>query len=200
VWHAAAPVIVVAALVAYPYLDTPRTLAGRSWWRAALVAVPMWVLVFAVLTGLVETVQPLGEGGMVYLAPFMLFPFALAIAALLRLAYWFDLRPAAAAPRTGAIAIGVICGLVLVGPMTLELFLGREKITGNTRANTSYSNEGDVVSAAPGRVDVRFGDGRVESVHVGGGQGSRLTAHGSRLTANGSRPKAQGSRRFSPGT
>ena len=168
VWHAAAPFIVLAALVAYPFLDTPRTLAGRSWWRGALVALPVWVIVFAVLSGLVEAVQPLGEAAMVYLAPFMLYPFALAIAGLVRLAYWFDLRPQASAARTGAIAIGVICGVVLLGPITLELIFGlREQITGNTPANTSYSNDGEVVSAAPGRVDVRFGDGKVQPVQFG---------------------------------
>ena len=168
VWHVAAPFIVLAALVAYPFLDTPRTLAGRSWWRAALVALPVWVVVFAVLTGLVETVQPLGESAMVYLAPFMLYPFALAIAGLVRLAYWFDLRPQAAAPRTGAIVIAVICGVVLLGPITLELIYGlREHITGNTPPNTSYTNDGEVVSAGPGRVDVRFGDGKVEAVQYG---------------------------------
>ena len=167
-WHAAAPVVVLVALVAYPFVDTPRTLAGRSWWRAALVALPVWFIVFAVLTGLVGTVQPLGDSAMVYLAPFMLYPFALAIAGLVRLAYWFDLRPHTSAPRTGAIAVGAVCGVVLVGPLLLELIFGlRERITGNTPASTSYSTDGEVVSAAPGRVDVRFTNGKVEPVQFG---------------------------------
>ena len=167
-WRAAAPVFVLVALVAYPFMDTPRTLAGKSWWRAALVALPVWVIVFAVLTGLVEEIQPLGESAMVYLAPFMLYPFALAIAGLVRLAYWFDIRPLASAQRTAAIAVGAIGGLLIVGPVVLGTIPAiREKITGNTVPNWSYSRDGEVVSAAPGRMDVRFTDGKVESVNYG---------------------------------
>lgn len=167
-WRAAAPMIVLAALVAYPFVDTPRTLAARSWWRAAVIALPVWFIVFVLLTGLVDTVQPLGDNAMVYLAPFMLYPFALAIAGLVRVAYWFDLRPQASAPRTGATAIAVTCGVVLVGPLLLEMVFGlRERITGDTPANTSYSTDGEVVSAAPGRVDVRFTNGKVEPVRFG---------------------------------
>lgn len=179
-WRAAAPMTVLVALMAYPFLDTPRTLASRSWWLAALVALPVWFVVFVVLTGLVDTVQHLGDNMMVYLAPFMLYPFALAIAGLVRLAYWF--RAKAAAPRTGTIAIAAICGVVLVGPLMLDMIFGlRERITGDTPANTSYSTDGEVVSASPGRVDVRFNDGKVVPVQFGQGTKFGVLGPGSPL-------------------
>jgi hypothetical protein len=163
-----AGVIVVVALVVYPFVDTPRTLAGGSWWRAALVALPVWLIVFVVLTGLVETVRPMGAGAMVYLAPFMLYPFALAITGLVRLAYWLDLRPRASGPRTAAISVGIVGGLLIFGPVLLGVIsMIRERVTGNTAPNTSLSREGEVVSAAPGRVDVRLSDGKVESFQFG---------------------------------
>ena len=66
----------------YPFVDVPRTLWGKPWWRAVLIAVPVWMLVFVLLTGIVDTVKPMREDAMAFLAPFMLYPFALAIAGL----------------------------------------------------------------------------------------------------------------------
>jgi hypothetical protein len=163
-----AALIVLAALLIYPLLDAPRTLGGKSWWRAALIAVSVWFVVFVGLIAAVDSVRPLRDDAMVYLAPFMLYPLALALAGFVRIEGRINARPAESGPRTAAKVIGVTCALLLVFPLVSGMIpLLQEKFTRNTPANTSYSNDGEVVSATSDRVDVRFGDGKVEPIRFG---------------------------------
>jgi len=163
-----AALIVLAALLVYPLLDAPRTLGGKSWWRAALIAVPVWFVVFVGLIAAVDSVRPLRDDAMVYLAPFMLYPLALALAGFVRLEGRINARPADSGPRTATKVIAVTCALLLVFPLVSGMIpVLQEKFTGNTPANTSYSNDGEVISATSDRVDVRFGDGKVEPIRFG---------------------------------
>lgn len=160
--------IVLLALVIYPFVDIPRTLGGTSWWRAVLIAVPVWGFVFVLLTGIVDTVKPMREDAMAFLAPFMLYPFALAIAGLVRLESWVKRRPRESGPRIAAIAIGATCGLLIGSQLVLGLIpMMMEKITGNTVSNMSYSYNGEVVTATAGHMDMRFDGGKVESIRFG---------------------------------
>jgi hypothetical protein len=164
----ASGVIVFAALLIYPFVDPPRTLGGRSWWRAALIGLAVWFIVFVVLIGIVETVRPLGEDAMAFLAPFMLYPFALALAGLVRLEGRLNARPPESGPRIAARVIGLACAVLVVGPFLLGMIPAlQERITGNTAENFSYSYNGEVVSATPERVTVRFDHGEVESILFG---------------------------------
>ena len=145
-----AALIVLAALLIYPLLDAPRTLGAKSWWRAALVAVPVWFVVFVGLIAAVDSVRPLRDDAMVYLAPFMLYPLALALAGFVRLEGRINARPAESGPRTAAKVIGVTCALLLVFPLVSGMIpVLQEKFTGNTPANTSYSNDGEVSQPRP---------------------------------------------------
>ena len=164
-----AGLIVLAALLLYPFLDAPRTLWSRSWWLAALIALPVWLIVFALLMVVSETVAPLGEASMAFMLPFMLYPFALTIAGLVRLEGWINGRSRESGPRIAAWVIGATCVLLVVGPLTLAtIAMLHEKITGNTRSNYFLSSDATVLSmTTPGDVNVRFPDGRIEAVRFG---------------------------------
>jgi len=124
--------------------------------------------VFVGLIAAVDSVRPLRDDAMVYLAPFMLYPLALALAGFVRLEGRINARPAESGPRMATTVIGVTCAVLLVFPLVSGMIpVLQEKFTGNTPANTEYSNEGEVVSATSERVDVRFKDGQVESVRFG---------------------------------
>jgi hypothetical protein len=159
---------VLAALLLYPLLDAPRTLSGRSWWRAALIAVPVWFIVFVGLVGIADSVHRLGEDAMVFLGPFMLYPIALVLAGLVRLEGRLNARPIESGPGVAVKVIGLACAVLVIGPFLLGMIpVLQEKLTGNMPANTSYSSNGEVVSATPERVDVRFDHGPVEAIRFG---------------------------------
>jgi hypothetical protein len=159
--------VALVVLCVYPIVDVPRILARPSWWRGAIVSAFVWFILFVTLVGTVDSVRPLRDDAMVFLFPFMLYPMALAISGLVRLEGRLRGRPRESGPRIAAILVTVACGLSVVVPVTLGVIpVLTEKITGNTPRNTVYSEDGDVVSAAPGRVSVRLA-GKTESFRLG---------------------------------
>jgi hypothetical protein len=159
--------VALGALCLYPFLDVPRILGLTSWWRGAVISVIIWIFVFATLVGVASSVVRLGEGSLIFLVPFMLYALALPISGLVRLEGLISRRPRESGPRIAAIAIAVVCGLLLVGPIVMNTIPAvTENITGNTPPNTTYAADGNVVSTASGTVDVRFDNGKVESFQL----------------------------------
>jgi hypothetical protein len=159
--------VALVVLCLYPVVDVPRILARRSWWRGAIISAFVWFVLFVTLVGTVDSVRPLRDDAMVFLFPFMLYPMALAISGLVRLEGRLSGRSLESGPRIAAIFVTVACGLSVIVPVTLGVIpVLTEKITGNTPRNTMYSEDGDVVSAAPGRVVVRL-TGKTVSFRLG---------------------------------
>lgn len=161
-------VVVLVALCLYPLLDLPRTLARSSWWLGALLSAVGWCILFLTLTGVAESVQRIGEDAMVLLFPFMLYPAALVLAGVVRLESRWRGRPRESQPRVGTMVLAGALALGILVPLTLGLIpVLTEKITGNTPANTEYSADGNVVSAAADTVTVRVSARAPEAFHFG---------------------------------
>jgi hypothetical protein len=159
--------VALVALCLYPLIDVPRILGRRSWWGGAVVSLLVWILVFGVLTGVVNSVHRMGDDAMVFLLPFMLYPLALVISGLVRLEGRLNGRPRESGPRIAAIAVTIVCGLFVGVPVTMNTIPGLiEKATGNTPSNTVYSADGQVLAASPVEVSVRFNSGTSESFHL----------------------------------
>jgi len=156
------------ALCLYPLLDVPRILERPSWWRAAAVSAFVWLVVFVILTGVVEEVRHPREDSMIFLLPFMMYPLVLAISGLVRLAGRASGRTFESAPRIAAIAGAVACVALVAVPVGLSVIpvlVG--KITGNSPANSVTSEDGDVVSAGPGEFRVHLASGSTKSFRLG---------------------------------
>lgn len=156
-------VVVLIALCLYPVFDVIRILKYASWWRGALIATPIWFVVFVSLIGIADTVRPLRDDAMVFLFPFMMYPIALAVSGVVRL----QGRVGGRARESDARIVGIVCGVLVLIPIALAVVPAViENITGNTSANTVLSGDGEVVSAAVDRVDVRVA-GKTETYHYG---------------------------------
>ncbi len=156
-------VIVLVALCLYPVFDVIRILKYTSWWRGALIATPIWFVVFVSLIGIADTVRPLRDDAMVFLFPFMMYPIALAVSGAVRL----QGRAGGRSRESDARIVGIVSGVLVLIPILLAVIPAIvENITGNTPANTVLSGDGEVVSAAADRVDVRVA-GKTEAFHYG---------------------------------
>lgn len=163
----AGPFVALAALCLYPLLDVPHTLRLSSWWLGAAISAVVWIMVFIALVVAVEAVTPLREASLVFLLPFMVYPLALALSGLVRLEGWLSGRPRESGPRIARVVIGVVCGLMVLGPIVMNMIPAViQNVTGDTPPNTTISADGDVVSAAPGLITVRFDHGKVESFQL----------------------------------
>jgi hypothetical protein len=156
--------IALIALGAYPVFDVIHILKYRSWWRGVLISAPIWFVIFISLVGIADAVKPMREDAMVFLAPFMMYPIALAIAAAVRL----QGRVVGRARESDARIVGIVgCLLVLVPILFTVVPAIIENVTGNTPVNTVISSDGQVMSAAAAdRVDVRIA-AKTETVHFG---------------------------------
>jgi hypothetical protein len=159
--------VALVALCLYPLLDVPRILGRRSWWAGAFVSLIVWILVFGILTGVVDSVHRMGDNAMVFLLPFMLYPLALVVSGLVRLEGRINGRPRESGPRIAAIAVTIVCGLFVGVPVTMNMIpVLIENATGNTPSNTIYSSDGQVLAASPGEVSIRLNTAKTESFHL----------------------------------
>jgi hypothetical protein len=161
----AATMIALAATCVFALVDPALNVSRRSWWLGALGSVLVWLVFLAAMAALADGRNHLGEGAMVFLLPFMLYPVALAISGLVRL--YCSLRQQ---PLTRGVWIaGTVsaAGFALAMGVQLTLTMGpvlKEKVTGNTPPNTVYSGyEGSVVSAGAASVDVHRDGGITEA-------------------------------------
>jgi hypothetical protein len=161
---AASIFVVLIALGVYPVFDVIHILKYRSWWRGVLISAPIWFVMFVLLVAIADAVKPMREDAMVFLAPFMLYPIALAISGAVRL----QGRAGGRSPAGDVRIVGIVCCVLVLIPILLTLIPATiENVTGNTPANTVISGEGEVVTAAAAdRVDVRIA-GKTEAVHFG---------------------------------
>ncbi|HEU0091696.1 MAG TPA: hypothetical protein VFS78_06270, partial [Vicinamibacteria bacterium] len=160
--------IAFVALCLYPILDVPRILARPSWWRGAIVSALVWLAVFAGLGAAVESVRHPGDDSMIFLVPFMMYPLVLGISGLVRLEGRVRGRPSASSVRMAAILGVAACALLVGVPITMSIIpVVLEKITGYSPPNTVYSENGDVLTAAPGQVSVRLTGGDTKSFRLG---------------------------------
>jgi hypothetical protein len=75
---------------------SPLTCAlGSHWWRDTLISIAAWIGIFMVL-GMLPAITILREGATVFLLPMMVYPVAVLISGLVRLARW-RMRPVGAA-------------------------------------------------------------------------------------------------------
>jgi hypothetical protein len=162
--------VALVALCVYPVLDVPRLLTRPSWWRGAAVSAAVWLLVFGLMLATLEGAAPIGEAGMLFLLPAMMYPAVLAISGVVRLAGIGLGRPAESGVRLVAILGAVACGLMVAVPVTTSLIpVAVEKVTGNTVGHTVYSEDGTVVSASTADVVVHLASGGTEPVGFGAG-------------------------------
>lgn len=159
--------VAFAGLCLYPLLDAPRLLLRPSWWLAALISVVVWFVVFVLLMATVDKVEPLREGAMIFMLPMVTYPLGLLISGLVRLERRLRGLPHESGQRTAAVLVTLVCGGFVVVPALLNTIPGiTERITGNTPSNTVYTGDGEVVSATPGQVTVRFGGGKIEALSL----------------------------------
>jgi hypothetical protein len=163
---AAGVLVALTALCAYPLLVVPMTLAGPSWWRAALVSTLVWIVVFSVVVGTADSMRHLGDDSMIFLLPFTMYPLALLIAGLVRIERKVRGRPLESGPRIAAVIGGVACAALVGVPLALNLLpFAVERITGNSPPNTVSTAEAEVIGAATGTFTARLGRG-AESFRV----------------------------------
>jgi hypothetical protein len=91
----AAALIAFVAVTAYPLADAALNTWRRSWWLGAALSVAVWLPVFGLLTEVADGLNHLRESMMVFLLPFMLYPAALALSGLVRLALRWGHPPGA---------------------------------------------------------------------------------------------------------
>jgi hypothetical protein len=156
-----AALVAFFSLCAFAVLDPALNVTRRSWWWGALASIIVWIVLMSVLVGVADSLQNLRESTMVFLLPFMVYPIALGVSGLARLT---GTARGWTASKTFWIAGAVIAagfgGFVALQLTFAVLPVAIEQITGNTLPNTVYSGqEGKVVTAAPGRLDVQE-DGR----------------------------------------
>jgi hypothetical protein len=78
---------IFVALVWYSFVD-PLTIAmGTRWWINAGKSFAGWLLLFVMAAAMGE-IDKMGEAGMVFVLPMMVYPFALGISGLIRLVRW----------------------------------------------------------------------------------------------------------------
>lgn len=159
----------LVALVVYPLVDAPRTVARPSWWRAAFVSAFVWLVVFVTLTALVDSLRHLGDDMMIYLLPFMLYPLLLALSGCVRLERTLRGRPRESGTKIAALLGFATCVVLVGGPVAIGVaHVAIEKITGNTLGNAVSTAEGAVIASAPGQVSVRLTAGGSESFRIDG--------------------------------
>jgi len=154
--------VALVALCVYPALDVIRILSSKSWWRGALASAPIWFVLFVSLIGIADKVHPMREDAMIFLFPFMEYGIALFVSAVVR----FQGRIGGRSRESDVRIVGIVCGVLVLIPILLAVIPALfENITGNTPANTVLSGDGEVVSAAADRVDVRVA-GKTETFHL----------------------------------
>ena len=160
--------IAFGAMCLYPILDVPRTLGRRSWWLSAVLSAAVWIIVFGILVVTAEVVGPVGEAGLIFIVPMMMYPIALGISGLVRLEGFLNRRPPESGPRIAALlcipVYGLFIGLPIVSNTLPALY---EATTGNTVSNFLYTGDGDVVAFTPGKIDVRMSAEKTESFEIG---------------------------------
>ena len=165
---AAGTFIAFGAMCLYPILDVPRTLGRRSWWLSAAISAVVWIVAFGMLTLTADAVGPIGEAGLIFVVPMMMYPLALAISGLVRLEGFLSGRQPESLPRIAALlcipVYGFFIGLPMVSNTIPPLY---EAITGNSVDNVLYSGDGDVVAFTPGKIDVRISAEKTESFAIG---------------------------------
>jgi len=160
--------VAFVGLCLYPILDTPRLLLRPSWWLGALISIVVWIVVFVLLLATVDKVERLREGAMIFMLPMMTYPIGLVISGLVRLERRLRGLPHESGQRTAAVLVTMVCGgMVVVPPILNTIPNVTERITGNTPANTVYTGDGEVVSATPQQVTVRFDGGKLEGLGLG---------------------------------
>jgi hypothetical protein len=162
----AGPLVAFAALCLYPLLVTPLTVAQPSWWRAAILSTLVWLAVFSILGGTASARRHLGDDAMIFLVPFMMYPLALSIAALVRLERKVRGRPAASGLRAAVLLGGLACALLVGFPLAMNLLpFVAERVTGNSPPNSVIAADG-VVTDATGEGFVASLGGRSESLRI----------------------------------
>jgi hypothetical protein len=159
--------IALAAMCVYPVLDVPRINGCSSWWRGAIISILIWVGVLAAIAAALDSVQPMREGSLVFLLPFMMYAAALALSALVRLEGLISGRPRESGPRIAAVVVTAACAIFVGRPMLRTSPLAVESRTGNTPENMSHVADGEVLSATAEQMSVRFGSVVTETVRIG---------------------------------
>ncbi len=86
---------VFLALMIYSIKEPMQNAYRPRWWASTIKSVAGWFLLF-MAAGAISEVDKMGDGTMIFLAPFMVFPALIALSALIRLVRWYRSRDATA--------------------------------------------------------------------------------------------------------
>jgi hypothetical protein len=95
----AAGLISLSGVTLYSVVDPALNVVRRSFWLNSLFSILVWLLVLAVLVGVTDSIQHLGDDMMIFLVPFEIYPVMLGISGIARLGLWRARRQQAPASQ-----------------------------------------------------------------------------------------------------